>query len=545
MKVELDAAYLQILPVFVAESMENLATMEEALLALEAEPANGDAIASVFRVVHTLKGDAAALGFRSLAELAHLIEDGLHRVRLNPQELSAQPLSLLLESVDLLRSLITNAEKQLDGLGDYGEAFRQRVHRWLESDVPAAPTPSDEPRDTGAVTRSPVASRFLRVEVERLDDLLNLVGEMAVARGALTNALEQLAGTQDDALALHRDADRLYLELQELVMKLRMVPVGPAFRRYGRLVRDVATAQDKQVQLVVEGGEVELDSTLLQLVQDPISHMLRNSIVHGLEEPAEREAAGKSRAGVLILATRQQGGAILIEVTDDGRGIDRERVRQRAIELGRIDPDEAITEHALLRLILEPGFTTTEVVSDLSGRGVGMDVVLRNVETLRGTLEVESKPGRGTTLRMILPLTLAIIDGLLVRCAGQLFVLPVDHVMELVDIGAGHAQESQGLLHLRDQSYPCLRVREFLGASKRGTTRENAILVERNGVRAALIVDAIEGKSQVVIKPLSKLFERLPIFSGAAVLGSGGIALILDVEGLLRQAREERRSIAV
>lgn len=330
-------------------------------------------------------------------------------------------------------------------------------------------------------------------------------------------------------------------------MKVRMVPLGPIFRRYLRTVRDVAAAHGKQARLVVEGEDVEVDTSVVEHIRDPLTHMIRNAIDHGIEAPDVRRRRGKDPCGCVTLRAFRDAGSIVIQVADDGAGLDRARIADRARALGTVPDLEALTDQQLHRLVLEPGFSTADAVTDLSGRGVGLDVVRRNVERLRGAVEIESRDGGGTTITLRLPLTLAIIAGFAVGVAGETYLMPLDAVVECLDLPreeCPHA-DGRGVLNLRGAALPYLRLREVFGLGGSPPEREQVVVVDHDGGQVGLAVDALYGESQTVIKPLGKLVRNATGFAGSAILGSGKVALILDVAALLRQAasntqREER-----
>lgn len=323
-------------------------------------------------------------------------------------------------------------------------------------------------------------------------------------------------------------------------MKLRLVPVGPTFRRYRRTVRDLARAQGKRARLSIAGEEVEVDAKVIEHLRDPITHMVRNALDHGIEAPELRQAAGKDPCGLLKLEAWHEAASIVIELSDDGAGLDRERILERARDAGIVADAGAMTKQEVADLVFEPRFSTAEAVAELSGRGVGMDVVRRDIEALRGSVALASRSGEGTTITVRLPLTLAILDGLTVGVAGETFFIPLETVVESVELPPEEGQEEgRGVLNLRGEDLPYLRLRHLFGLEGASPRRENVVVVESaRGRRAGLVVDALHGQSQAVIKPLAKLFRGLPGISGSTILGSGRVALILDVPGLLRRAVE-------
>lgn len=542
-----------ILQLFAAESEENLAAMEDALLALESRPGDAELLHTVFRVVHTLKGDASNLGLGAVAEFAHRLEDLLDRLRAGEQALTGATAGLLLESVDALRALVPAAcagETEMPArvrslLGRVAAAAAEPAEPVAPGDdaddgddADAAAEGDDEAPAPSVGDAGRAASRTLRVEVEKLDRTLDLVGEIAIARGRLTRLLEE-GRPAAELLEAHREADRLHMELQEVVMRLRMVPLGPTFRPYLRTVRDVAFTVGKLATLELEGEEVEVDTRVAELLRDPLTHLVRNAIDHGVEAPAERVAAGKPAAGRIRLCASHEGGTITIRISDDGQGLSRERIVARARARGLIGESEELTEAQAWRLIFEPGFSTAPAVTELSGRGVGLDVVKRGVEALRGTIGVESRPGHGTTITLRLPLTLAVIDGFAVGVGDETYVMPLDVVVECLELPAlRNDAGADGVLNLRGEVLPYLRLRDALGVPTAGWGRENVVVVRRDGQRVGLVVDHLHGEGQAVIKSLGPLFGSLRGVAGSTILGSGRVALILDVPAIVEMAMQ-------
>lgn len=540
-----------LLGVFLAEAEERLTQMEEGLVALEEHPNDDELLQGIFRAAHTLKGNSATLGFGALTELTHVLEDLLEKVR--KRRLVATPtlVTLLLESVDALRQLLSDAAGGLDEMRPPQRALLARVRAARDADAPGAPIdvalghPMRREEDRASeVPDLNVATRTLRVDVEKLDRMLDLVGEIAVARGRLRELLGH-AGALDaeEALEVHRDSDRLEADLQELVTRIRMIPIGPTLQQFGRTVRDLARQLGKQVRLSIEGGEIELDMRVVEKIRDPLTHMVRNAVDHGIEAPQVRTAAGKDAWGTVRLRAFHDAGSIVIELSDDGAGIDRrlllERARAQGVVAGE-DPGEADA----IRLVFAPGVSTAAAVTELSGRGVGMDVVLRDVEALRGAIEVASQIGRGTTFRIRLPLTLALIDGFVVRAAGESYVLPMESVVECLDLPADARDfELSGLINLRGTALPILRLRERFGLEGPAAVRENVVVVRGESGPAGLVVDALLGGHQVVIKPMGALFRGVAAVAGSAILGDGRAALILDVPKLLKQMPGERAAV--
>ncbi|GAA4012013.1 chemotaxis protein CheA [Sphingomonas swuensis] len=394
------------------------------------------------------------------------------------------------------------------------------------------------------------ASDTVRVPAERLDLLMDRVGELVIVQSRLSQLAQAGAGAANQTLhAISEDIERLAGELRDTMMVLRMVPVATLFGRFRRLVHDLARDTGKTIELSTEGETTEVDKTVMERLADPLIHLIRNSCDHGLETPAERSAAGKPPAGQVRLSARQAGGEVIIEIRDDGRGIALERVRARAEAQGLLQPGQAASEHELLQLIFHPGFSTAQQVTSLSGRGVGMDVVKRTIESLRGTIDVASTPGLGSTISLRIPLTLAIIDGLLVRVGTARYVIPLSAVEECIELSTEEDQRSRGrsLITLRDQLVPFMRLRELFSSDINPDTHQKIVIISTGSDRVGLVVDQIIGSHQTVIKPMSPVHCDVAIFAGATILGDGNVALILDVAQLLSlgQQQEERlRAVA-
>ncbi|TCN90678.1 chemotaxis protein CheA [Shewanella fodinae] len=379
--------------------------------------------------------------------------------------------------------------------------------------------------------------KSLRVDAEKLDKLINLVGELVTA-GAGTSLLADNLG--DSALNESVSVLNSLLEaVRDAALELRMIPIGATFSRFQRVVRDIAHELDKEIELVINGAETELDKSVIEKIGDPLTHLVRNAIDHGIESPAVRAAAGKAEKGTIILNAYHDSGNIVIEVSDDGKGLDPELIRAKAIEKQLVDESAVLSREEILNLILEPGFSTAEKVSNLSGRGVGMDVVKRNIAELRGRVEIISQIGQGSTMRIILPLTLAIIDGFVIGVADEQFVVPLDAVLECLELKQQPDNPFDApYFNLRGQVLPLIYLRHCLGVEGRYPARQNVVVVQSGGISAGLVVDCLLGEFQTVIKPLGKLFSKVGCISGSTILGNGSVALILDIHGLINTMTE-------
>ena len=416
-----------------------------------------------------------------------------------------------------------------------------------EAPVSASADPVEEAEATVSASATGAAGTTIRVPTERLDELMDRVGELVIAEARLSS----LANSRRDPalLAVAEDIQRLAAGMRDTTMSIRMVPIGSIFGRFRRLMRDLSETLGKPLNFVTTGAETELDKTVIEMLADPLVHILRNSIDHGLETSAARKSAGKPETGLIELSAAYSGAEVLICVRDDGRGLNAERIRARAIEAGLIAADAQLPEGDLLRLIFEPGFSTAQTVTELSGRGVGMDVVKRTINGLRGQIELSSEPGHGTTVTLRLPLTLAIIDGLLIEVGGEHYSLPLAAVEECVELPEQHvaAGHSASLLNIRGAMVPFVRLRDLFEMPEAAPAFQKVVIVSSGGARVGLVVDRIVSNSQTVIKQLSQLHAHLKCFSGATILGDGSVALILDVPQLVDygRAREERARHAV
>lgn len=378
-------------------------------------------------------------------------------------------------------------------------------------------------------------ANLIRVDADKLDELINLVGELIIA-GASTNMIAQRTG-EADLLEATATLSRLVEEVRDSALKLRMVQIGATFNRFQRVVRDVSRDLGKDIELVISGAETELDKTVVEKIGDPLTHLVRNSMDHGIESAEARVACGKPGKGTLKLNAYHDAGSIVIEVSDDGNGLNKQRILKKAIERGLVKEGDNLSDREIYNLIFEAGFSTADTVSNLSGRGVGMDVVKRNITALRGTVNLDSVEGRGTMVSIRLPLTLAIIDGFLVGVGDAVYVIPLDMVVECIELNVlEHDASDNRYLNLRGAVLPFLRLREHFEVEGETVGRENVVVVRYGEHRAGLVVDRLMGEFQTVIKPLGKVFNRIHGIGGFTILGSGEVSLILDVPSLIQQA---------
>ncbi len=550
---------------FLVESYENLERLDRDLLALEKNPGDVPTLSSVFRTIHTIKGTCGFLGFGKLEAVTHVGENLLSKLRDGHLALRPDIATALLMLVDAVREMLASIEQSgAEGDGDYAalvgelkalqdEAVDPPPTPTVAVDPPPAPAQSSPPPTAAApAAASPapkppaaagehggVADTNIRVDVGVLDKLMSLVGELVLAR----NQLLQFAATVRDP-AFTRTCQRLNLitgELQQGVMKTRMQPVGNVFDRFPRVVRDLSAMVGKKIRLEVEGGETELDRSVIEAIKDPLTHIVRNSVDHGIEKPAARVARGKLEEGVLRLRAFHEGGQVNIEISDDGGGIPPDKVKAKAVEKGLITPEQAarMSDRDAIALIFAPGFSTAEQVTNISGRGVGMDVVRTNVEKIGGTLDVTSTVGVGTTLRVRIPLTLAIVPALIVTCDGLRYAIPQVNLLELVRIDGQAGEKRIERVHgspvfrLRGQLLPLLFLRERLDRPPADPAEPTTLAVlSVDGRQFGLVVDTVVDTQEIVVKPLGQELKGIGVYAGATVLGDGRVALILDVPGL-------------
>jgi two-component system chemotaxis sensor kinase CheA len=519
---------------FVSEALEKLQTIQSDLLTLERDAKNRPALDAVFRAAHTLKGMSATMGYADLARLAHRIEDLLDAVRQGQGAFSPELANLLLRSTDAFRDLLHAVQNDqattwnIDALLSEINGFRFAAPQHEET----------APREVEPHAAAPEALQAsMRVNVRHLNALMNLAAQLAFSHDRLLR-LHERKDTPALEEALHAHG-RLISELQETVLRARLTPVGQVFNRFSRMVRDLARELGKEVAVTMAGTEIELDRTILDEIGEPLVHLLRNAVAHGIEPPEERKHFGKPAQGMLRLAARRERDAIIIEVADDGRGIDPDQVLRVALERGLVTHEQAdaLTLAQVLALTILPGFSMTADVSEVSGRGVGLDVVKTKIEAMRGTLAIHSQRGQGTTVTLRLPSSLAIITALLVSSAGQTFALPltqIEHIMEIEAAKYDGAPAREILLG--EEKVISLPLRDLLDLPRNGAGEREArylLVAHRNDRAIGLLVDALRGKEEIVIKPLRGLLSALRGFAGATILGEGEVVFILDVPGLL------------
>jgi len=557
---------------FVLESREHLTTIEQRVLVLEKEPDNAEAINAVFRGFHTIKGLAGFLEFAPIQEIAHEIETALNLVREGTLAVTSKIIDVILEGVDYLNRSIANIEagarcSRMPGHDGLMKQILAVMASDPEADTAKGPAqdgpelcaepaanealPSEVVVSAGVVPEvaEPVIARqankkqstaeasSVRVDTAKLDYLVDMVSETVIAQSMVRHNRTLSVAADPILLRDLTQLARLTAEVQKTAMAMRMVPIGQLFQRANRQVRDLSRKIGKQVELVTRGEDTELDKNIAEELADPLMHMVRNSIDHGVETPEARLASGKSPLAKITLAAYHRAGQIVIEVSDDGRGLDSRKILAKATQKGIVEDGSRLNESEIFKLILEPGFSTAEIVSDISGRGVGMDVVRRQVEKLRGRIEIQSQPGIGTTFLLKLPLTMAIIDGLVVSIGSQRYIVPLYSVTEMFRPAPDSmftVQNRQEMVMVRERLLPMLRLYQRFNIVPRTEDPCEALLIvaECDGRPFCLLVDDLIGKQEVVIKSLGEGLGKVAGIAGGAILGDGRVGLILDMSGL-------------
>ncbi len=544
----------ELLSDFVVETRDHLASIEANALDLEKDPANADAIHSVFRSFHTIKGLAGFLEMAAIQEVAHTVETLLDLARNGELGITPAIIDLVLQSGDYIKRAVEGVEARLAGgqapAAEDNRRLLERLRAVLEDPgaaaaADAAPAPAANQTPAAAVAEAPApaaavkrkAENFtVRVDTSKLDYLMDMVGEMVIAQSMVSNDPAFAGAVHPNLLRNLSQLARVTGEVQRTAMAMRMIPIGQLFQRTSRQVRDLSRKAGKQVEVETRGDETELDKTIAEELADPLMHMVRNSVDHGIETPEERVAAGKSEVAKVRLAAYHKGEHVVVEVGDDGRGLDRDKILRKAREKGLVD-GAAHTDAEVFNLIFEPGFSTAERVTDISGRGVGMDVVRKHVQKLRGRIDVASERGRGTTFLLKLPLTLAIIEGLVVAVGPYRYIVPIYSVHELFRptpemISTVHERDEMALVHGR--LLPVVRLHRRFNVKPRIEDPCEAVLIvaENDGRMFCLMVDDVIGKQEVVIKSLGERLNNIRGVAGGTILGDGRVGLILDVNGV-------------
>ncbi len=593
----LDATDLQdpeLLKEFIEEAKEHLSTIELNMLGLETNPEDTEAINTVFRPFHSIKGVAGFLNLTEIHHLSHEVENLLDSARSGKMAVTDSVIDIVLGGTDILKGLLEELERGESGRKESSPVvknFLEKVKNFsgdpsVGSEVPvrkvgeilvehgvlndeavegiaekgksegrkfgeaAIEEGAASPREVSKALReqrhNTESAASVRVDTRKLDNLVDMVGELVIAQSMVLQNTEILRikdqKLQKDSVQL----TRITAELQRISMSMRMVPIKSTFQKMTRLVRDLSKKTGKEVVLNMKGEETEIDRNMVEEIYEPLVHMVRNSIDHGIELPEERTRLGKNPTGTILIAAEQKGGNIVIDIEDDGQGLDAKRIRDKGIERGIISASDQLDENAIFDLIFHPGFSTNDKVTEVSGRGVGMDVVKKCVERLRGKMEVSSHLGKGSSFHMKIPLTMAIIDGMIIQIGAERFIVPTISLKESLKLSqeAYYTVHGSGeLVKVRNSMMPLVRLHDFFNEEpKYRNAWEGLLLVVTEGLKSyCLLADAIVGRQEVVIKSLGGLFRQLPGISGGAILGDGKVALIIDVKGIISQYEESTK----
>ncbi|HET6151314.1 MAG TPA: chemotaxis protein CheW [Marmoricola sp.] len=529
----------EIIAEFLVESHENLDQLDHDLVELEREPGSRELLSSIFRTIHTIKGTSGFLAFNRLEALTHVGENLLSRLRDGEMLMTGAVAGALLRMVDTVRALLNSVEADgtdTDASVDVEAVVVQLKAVLDETAVESVPALEDHHDDETA--KRGVVDSSVRVDVDLLDGLVQLVGELVLTRNQV---LQRTESAED--IELVRAVQRLDLvasELQEGIMKTRMQPIGQVWSKMPRIVRDLAVQLGRDVDLQMEGHDTELDRSLLEALKGPLTHLVRNALDHGIETPADRVAAGKPTQGRLLLRSFHESGQVVVEISDDGKGIDPEVLTRVAIERGVITHDQAgrMEQREIVNLIFRPGFSTAAEVTNVSGRGVGMDVVRTNIERIGGTVDMVSQVGAGTTCRVRIPLTLAIIPALVIGEGEETYAIPQANLVELVRLEADDLDRSveevagAPLLRLRGHLLPLVSMAEVLGRPRPEAKALTVVVVQADDLRFGICVGEVHDTQEIVVKPIGRQLKVLPTYAGATIMGDGRVALILDVPGI-------------
>ena len=589
----------ELLKIFLDESRENIDLLDQEIINLETDPENKELMDEIFRAFHTLKGNAGIVGMKKFEKFAHIAEEVLTDIRDGNRKIDSDIITFMLDSLDRLKVLhrtmvetgsdeaevdeqpipenLTEKKKsnssknksertKKSSLGKQ-EAVRDEIvaddGSWgiflenlklTEVEKPekseivadkaelkktakkkdATTTVKKKAKPAGVAGGWSNPDSTIRVNVSLLDNLMNYVGELVLSRNQILEYAESIDDTSFDMTC--QRFNMVTNDLQEIVMKARLMQVGNVFNRFPRVVRDVTRKNGKKVILKIEGEETELDKTVIDAISDPLTHIVRNAIDHGIETIEARKNAGKDPAGTLILKAYHEGGQVIVEISDDGAGIDPDYLRKKVVEKGLMTTEqvEALSDKGAIELVFLPGFSTAEKVTNISGRGVGMDVVKTNITNIGGRVEVFSKIQQGTTIKINLPLTMSIIDGLLIRIADERYVMPLSLVLECVELQRDEGGNGRRVANVRGDMIPYIRLRESFSIARESSALEQLVITQVGGLRVGFTVDEVIGHYQTVIKTLGKVYRDVEGISGSTILGDGTVALILDIPNLVQ-----------
>jgi two-component system chemotaxis sensor kinase CheA len=562
----------ELLNIYLEDARGHLDALDQCLLALERSGFDRERIAAVLGPLHTLKGNSGMIGFVAIKDYVHRLEDVIAEIETEKLPLDSRALDPLFAGATALRDAIEKAgasgtesrdlvpeRRSLEGL--ISDAAASLAAETLPGARAPAARPAGEPSGGAAAaqaTRSEtgqavpssqyvaVRSSTVRVDFAQLDDLLNLVGELIIYRTKLQQLGRQLGEELESRTSGRELIEAIQQvagvsgQLQETVMDVRMLPIGHVFDRFPRMVRDLARAQGKEIEFIVEGEGTRVDKAIIDEIGEPLVHLMRNSIDHGIEDPGQRLAAGKTRTGTILLSASQESNHVVITLMDDGAGVDAGQVRKKAIEMGLLRSDQTLSDREVVQLIFHQGFSTSESITEVSGRGVGLDVVLKSIERLNGLVEVETLPGIGSKFIIQLPLTLAIISVLLVEAGTQVYAIPLSSVIESIKLVGSDVHQINGrdTIRLRDRIVPLTHLRELFSLPGETRSSHYAVILGRGEKRLGLVVDRLRGQQEVVIKGLDAVVSGAAVgLAGATIMGDGRVVLILDVATLFEGKR--------
>ncbi len=574
---------------FINNSDELMNTLDEQILLLEQNPTEGSIIEEIFRAAHTLKGAAGMFAFRGIERVMHRMENYFDSVRKGKLAVNSQSIDIIFKTMDILRTLLDAVKagqpsgvatvpivKELNALcsGNLSKLQQSAPAKKAEPEVAAAKEDHEKPQkeDDGKAKAKKAEQSTIRVDLKRLDALVNLVGELVIDRTRFISVEEELINKGPSPRLAGRMSETVQLfgrhmnEVQDIIMNVRMVPIGNAFNKFPRVVRDLARSLNKEIDLVIEGEATELDKTIVEQIGDPLVHLIRNAVDHGVEMPEDRVKKGKSAKGTIHLIARQEGNQIAIEIRDDGKGMDPDILRRKGIERGLIREDAVLSEREIFSLIFESGFSTAQAVTNISGRGVGMDVVRKEISKLKGFIDIESKVGQGSVFSIKLPLTLAIVQSLIVRVKKEVFAIPLSTVVESIRIEPKEIQLVGGteIIRRRNQVIPLFRLDDALVLSEKENDfwygqeelevatqpqdgraeRLFVVVVGQADRRFGIVVDNLINQQEMVIKPIGELMQDIPCVAGGAILGNGEVVLVLDLADLELMFRAKTRQQA-
>ncbi len=576
-----DPEMKEIVESFLLETKEILEKLDVDLILLEKSPDDVDLLNKIFRSFHTIKGTSGFLGLEKLPEVTHKCEDILNKLRKGEAKLSASLMDGIILGFDTIKELLLVIENDKNEEIEVENVISKLVLLYENINSPDQPEINPENQVTEEVrivesvkteeTKSTIpakevvakqvhqenkkADNTIRVDIDRLDALLNIASEIVLGRNRLAQLNSQYSLENEGSVFAKdlgdatKQIDLMTSELQLVVMKLRMIKIGKVFNRFPRVVRDMCKDLNKEVELIINGEETEVDKNLIEEINDPLVHLIRNAIDHGVESPDVRESKGKRRKGTVILSAEHEGNNIAIKVIDDGKGIDPEMIKEKAVSKGFISREKVkeLSRQEAFNLIFHPGFSTAEVVTNVSGRGVGMDVVKTNVAKLRGSISIESEVGKGTTMILRLPLTLAIISGMIVKSHGQTFVIPLHSVFEVLRVSVSDIETINGkeVVHLRDSILPIISLDDLISNNGNGHNENGWQYIVEVGIaekRFGIKVDQLVGQQEVVIKSLGDYLGKIDGIAGSSIMGDGTVIIILDINELFNKLRKRIES---